>query len=94
MNDDNKIKREIRAIWDAIKQERRARPKTFTSSELAEAAERMARYATELGALAGRLKELEPTTPAPKSKRAAEAKRKPKTKRKPKKESKPATGDA
>ncbi len=78
MSEKKELKREIKAVWDAIKEERRARPKSFSATELVESAERLALYATQLKALAERIAALDPATPAAKPKTARAPKAKPK----------------
>ena len=79
MNDEKKLKRDIRTIWDSLKHERRARSKMTGAAELVESAQRMASYGADLKELAKRAEALESTadtgqTPAAKTKGKRKAK--------------------
>lgn len=78
MNDQKKLKRDIRTIWDALKHERRERSKMSGAAELSESAERIAHYGANLTELAKRAHVLESaagSTPSPaKSKTKRKAK--------------------
>lgn len=88
MADKKTIKRDAKAIWDVLKQERRARAKLHSGSELAESARRIAAQASELEALAKRVKVIEASAPANTNAKVADLKKKKKPKTKPKRESK------
>lgn len=92
MTEAKQLKRDIRTIWDALKRERRERSKTFEADALANAATRIASYATDLKAMAERLRALENAAAVPNAEDAGiaeevKAKKKPK---KPKKTADPA----
>lgn len=54
MGDDKEFKREVRAVWSALRRERRERAKLLSTAELNESAERIIGHAEKLKELAGR----------------------------------------
>jgi hypothetical protein len=64
MSDQKKLRRDIRAAWDALKHERRARSKLFAAADLEGSAERLAAQAATFKQLAERMKEIEAVAPA------------------------------
>jgi hypothetical protein len=78
MSSEKKLKRGAKAIWDAVKQERRERAKMFSAEKLAQSGERLAKYARGLKQLSKQVAALE-----------AEAARPPSRKKKSKAEAKP-----
>ena len=80
MTDEKKLKRDIRTIWDGLKHERRARSKMTGATELAESAQRIASYGTDLKDVAKRMAAFEGVQAGPASVAKRKAKAKPKTK--------------
>ncbi len=77
MGDKKETRREIKAVWGAVRDDRRAREKLIDAAELDASAERLAAHAAVLRKLAKRMRAIEAAAAAAalekKSKRKAEA---------------------
>jgi len=63
MSEKKILKREVKAVWDAVKELRAERGKQYAPSDVLDAAERMAAQAQKLEQLAGQLSALNAMPP-------------------------------